>query len=74
MKKVKIIVVFAAAAVLSGCATPSYILKNEKGQVVRCGGDTSSSMVGGYIGYSVQKTADEKCVLEWKAQGFQLVQ
>jgi hypothetical protein len=34
----------------------------------------SASMMGGYIGYSVQKTADEKCVLEWKAQGFQLVQ
>jgi hypothetical protein len=74
MKSAKNLLVIAAFALLAGCATPSYMLKNDKGQVVRCGGDASASMMGGYIGYSVQKTADEKCVLEWKAQGFQLVQ
>lgn len=56
---------------LTACSTPVTVLKNEKtGQIERCGGNVSSSMAGGMIGYSIQKSNDEKCVSEYMNQGF----
>jgi len=54
-----------------GCATPSTTLKNPTtGQVVRCGGDATGSMVGGLIGYNIQKSNDKDCVSSYEALGF----
>ncbi|HET8686408.1 MAG TPA: hypothetical protein VFM18_07055, partial [Methanosarcina sp.] len=56
---------------LVGCATPSTLMKNPTtGQIARCGGDASGSMMGGYIGYSIQKSNDEQCVKDYASQGF----
>lgn len=60
---------------LAGCATPVTMLKNPKsGQVARCGGEVSGSMAGGMIGYDMQKKQADKCVSQYKAQGFKVVQ
>ncbi len=72
MKKILLI---SMAFIVTACATPSTILKNEKtGQIARCGGDASGSMMGGMIGYNIQKDNDEKCVREFEAQGFKKIQ
>jgi hypothetical protein len=56
---------------LSGCTTPATMLRNPAtGQVVSCGGNTASSVAGGYIGYSIQKSADERCIARYTQQGF----
>lgn len=60
-----------ALLILTGCTTPQTILENPKtGQVERCGGDVSSSLAGGAIGYHIQKGNDEKCVESFKSKGF----
>ena len=60
-----------AVVLVAGCATPVTMLKNEStGQIARCGGESSGSMVGGMIGYSVQKNDAEKCVRDYEVQGF----
>jgi phage tail tape-measure protein len=57
---------------LSACTTPTTVLKNSKtGQVHVCGGSADGSMMGGYIGYQIQKANDEDCVKTFKAIGFQ---
>jgi hypothetical protein len=59
---------------LVGCATPAITLKNEvTGQVARCGGDATGSMVGGLIGYNIQKDNDASCVRSYETQGFKQV-
>jgi uncharacterized protein YcfJ len=56
---------------ITGCATPATTLKNPTtGQVVRCGGDATGSMVGGLIGYNIQKSNDKDCVSSYEALGF----
>lgn len=61
----------ALAIALTGCATPTTTLKNPKtGQVARCGGGMSGSMLGGMIGHNIEKDNDAKCVREYEAQGF----
>ena len=56
---------------LAACTTPSTMLRNpQTGQVVSCGGNTSSSLAGGLIGYSIQQGSDQKCVQDYAAQGF----
>ena len=63
------------AVVLAGCATPVVMLKNDAtGQVVRCGGERSGSLMGGAIGYSLQKEDAEMCVRDFEAQGFKRLQ
>ncbi len=62
------------ASNLAGCATPAVSLKNdESGQVVRCGGSATGSMVGGVIGYNIQKDNDEKCARDYEAKGYKRV-
>ena len=45
-------------------------LKNDAGQVVTCGGGTGGSVLGGAIGYNIQKSGDEKCAQEFEAKGY----
>lgn len=72
MKKIGLLLV---AFIVTACATPSTILRNDKtGQIARCGGDATGSMMGGMIGYNIQKDNDEKCVRDYEAQGFKKIQ
>ena len=74
-KVLKNIVVAVAVWMLAACATPAVILKNDAtGQIARCGGDATGSMVGGLIGYNIQKDNDESCVRAYETQGFKRVQ
>ena len=60
-----------ALLLLAGCTTPLTMMKNDTtGQVARCGGDATSSLAGGVIGYHVQLGNDAQCVKEYEAQGF----
>jgi hypothetical protein len=60
---------------LTACSTPSVMLKNPStGQVVKCGGDASGSMMGGLIGYNIQKNNDDKCIADYESQGFKKIQ
>ena len=69
MKKIVLI----AALMLTGCATPMTMLKNPKtGQVVKCGGSTTGSMVGGVIGYQIQKKNDLDCAYDYQKMGFEV--
>lgn len=72
MKKIFI----AAIAVLSvsACSTPKTVLKNQKtGQVVSCGGSATGSLVGGVIGYHIQKSNDSQCSQDYMENGFDVV-
>jgi len=56
---------------LAGCATPIVTLRNDAtGQVATCGGGSAGSILGGAIGYSIEKGNDEKCVKNLEAAGF----
>jgi uncharacterized protein YcfJ len=51
------------------------MLENEEtGQIVSCGGSATGSMVGGVIGYQIQKSNDEDCEAAYIAQGFKRIQ
>jgi hypothetical protein len=68
------IVVTAIMLALAACATPVTTLKHPKtGQVVKCGGNVSSSVAGGMVGYSIQESNDEACVKDYKKLGFKIV-
>jgi len=70
MRKVTFVFIFF----MCGCTTPSTVLKNnETGQIAQCGGNVSGSLAGGVIGYNIQKSNDEKCVQNYKEQGFNIV-
>lgn len=57
--------------VTAACSTPKVMLKNEKtGQVVSCGGSATGSLVGGVIGYHIQKSNDSQCEADYLANGF----
>ncbi len=71
MKKIILIAVIG----LTACSTPKVMLKNpETGQVVHCGGSATGSMVGGVIGYHIQKSNDATCQSDYMAQGFERIQ
>lgn len=57
---------------LCACTTPQTMLESKKGQIVSCGGNVSSSLAGGAIGYHIQKGNDEDCVKVYEAQGFKV--
>lgn len=64
-------IILLLAVFLTGCTTPKTILTNsDTGQVVSCGGNTTSSMFFGGIGYYMQKSDDGKCVSDYQEQGF----
>jgi hypothetical protein len=58
---------------LTACTTPKTIMRNDAGQVQICGGNVSSSMAGGAIGYHIQRGVDADCVKDLEAQGFKPV-
>lgn len=62
-----------AVIFLSACTTPATTLKHPRtGQVARCGGSATGSMVGGVLGYHIQKSNDTTCVSEYQSQGFKV--
>ena len=70
----KYIICVSAIVLLAGCTTPKSILKNPKtGQVATCGGDVTSSLAGGVVGYHIQKANDEKCETDYLNNGFKRV-
>lgn len=67
---------FAVIAILSvaGCTTPKTVLKNHKtGQVVTCGGSATGSLVGGVVGYHIEKSNDADCTSTYMEQGFKKI-
>lgn len=69
MKAIPILLI--TMTVLTACTTPRTMLRHPTtGQIVSCGGDTTSSLAGGMIGYSIQQSADSNCVAAFMAQGF----
>lgn len=68
-------IIIIASLTLAACTTPQTVLKNPKtGQIVECGGNVSSSLAGGIIGYHIQKANDEKCVSNHLKFGFEAVE
>lgn len=71
---VAILIITAAVIGLTACSTPKTMMKNPKtGQVVTCGGTATGSLVGGAIGYHMQKDNDAQCVSDYSKQGFKKV-
>lgn len=74
MTKIGCAATVVAAMALTACTTPRTMLRHPgTGQVVSCGGNTSSSIVGGAIGYSIQQNSDRSCVESYQALGFQVL-
>ncbi len=70
----KQVILLAALLSVAGCSTPKTVLKNPKtGQVETCGGSATGSLVGGVVGYHIQKSNDSKCAADLMAHGFQRV-
>lgn len=66
--------VLLAALSITACTTPKTVLKNpDTGQVATCGGSATGSLVGGVIGYHIQKGNDAECVSDFMGQGFKRV-
>lgn len=64
-------VLFLLAIFITGCTTPRTTLVNpDTGQVAVCGGSATGSMVGGVLGYHIQKSNDSDCVAEYMDMGF----
>lgn len=64
----------ALIVLLAGCSTPETVMKNtDTGQVVRCGGNTTSSMFLGAVGYYMQKSEDANCVTGYAENGFKRI-
>lgn len=71
----KILLPLSICLLVSACATPVTMMKNPKtGQVQACGGNSTASITGGAIGYHYQLKDDEKCVKNYKAEGFKVIQ
>ena len=72
-KPLALLAAIAAVTSLTACTTPATTLKHPKtGQVARCGGSATGSMVGGVLGYQIQKSNDTTCVSEYQQQGFKI--
>jgi len=70
----RLIVMSFTVSALCACSTPRTVMKNpETGQIARCGGSATGSLVGGVLGYHIQKSNDNKCVAEYAKQGFDTV-
>ena len=59
---------------LTACATPETVLRHPKTKtVVTCGGGSVGSVVGGMVGYSIQKSNAEDCVKDRNAEGYVII-
>ena len=71
----RVIAALLLLLLLSACSTPRTVMRNsETGQVAQCGGSATGSLVGGVLGYQMQKSNDRKCVNEYLKQGFDTVE
>lgn len=70
----KLFLILPLILLTTACATPKTVLKSDKGQVVMCGGDRSSSASLGMIGYYLQKQVDKDCVNVFKKNGFKVIE
>lgn len=67
-------ILFTALILLTACTTPRTVLKHPKtGQVAQCGGTATNSLIGGVVGYDIQKSNDFECVGGYLEQGFLIV-
>lgn len=67
------ITLICALMLLAGCTTPRTMLVNPKtGETAACGGNTSSSLQGGAIGYHIQKQRDAECAADLEARGYKV--
>lgn len=58
-------------ALLVGCSTPVTALHNPTTKhTATCGGGSAGAILGGAIGYSIQKAEDDKCIADLKARGY----
>lgn len=72
MRGTAAIVCLVLSIALAGCATPVRTMKHpETGQMKTCGGDKSSSVAAGLVGYGLQKKNDEQCVELLESLGFE---
>ena len=70
----KTVTLLLSCTLLAACATPVTTLKNDTtGQVARCGGDRTGSMMGGMIGYSMNEGDANRCVNDYLEQGFKII-
>lgn len=67
-------IILISLIMLSGCSTPQTTLRNpHNGDVVTCGGSSVGSVLGGMIGYSIQKDHDQDCVNEHRGSGYAII-
>ncbi len=63
---------FGLILLLAGCSTP--ITTMQKGDTtVTCGGGTMGSILGGKLGYHIQKGNDKDCVDSYTSQGYKVI-
>lgn len=72
MKKIYLILPIILS--LTACSTPKTVLRASNGQVAVCGGDMSSSIAAGAIGYYLQKNVDKECVDTYVKNGFKITE
>ena len=70
MKKIFILTMIT---LLSACSTPRTTLQNYYGDTVTCGGDVSSSLALGGVGYYWQKQVDKECVENYQKYGYGII-
>lgn len=64
-------IILPLVMLLSGCSTASYTMIHPKTkQVVMVGGSATGSLVGGAIGYQIEKSNNLKQVQKLKSEGF----
>tara|TARA_B100001778_G_C18201805_1_gene456047 strand:+ start:190 stop:423 length:234 start_codon:yes stop_codon:yes gene_type:complete len=72
---IKYLITAAAIVTLSACTTPKTVLKNkETGQVAICGGNVTGSLIGGVIGYHIQKSNDKNCAVDYHKLGYEVIE
>ena len=70
----RLIFLMPCILLVTACTTPKTVLKNNQtGQVVSCGGSATGALVGGVIGYHIQKSNDKDCKSDYIEQGFEPV-
>lgn len=70
----KLILIIPMVLLVAACSTPRTVLKTSNGQVAVCGGDMSSSVAAGFVGYYLQKKVDSECVETYAKNGFKITE
>lgn len=69
MKKIAFALIILVFAV--GCAASPMLLRNEKGEIVKCEPSTGSVLIGGYIG---SKISVKDCVKQYEKAGYKRIE